>query len=160
MKEIKFRVWDKDDKKMFSLGEALKDELISIDYGDCYLRAEYINVFLMQYTGLKDKNEKEIYEGDVVECVEMHDSNVDENWHDGNPTKIIKWDEKNAMYIYPYDLSYWEVIGNVYQNPELLNERNNKKCKCKCHIRKSTINGKPSKSVYCSECVTKHLLHL
>jgi hypothetical protein len=141
MREIKFRAWDKEQNKMLdkfvlaptspSWGgfpiEEPDDQLLSelikydmrhgdplggqytlIDWSNYYGLSNYI---LMQYTGLKDKNGKEIYEGDIVDVTKC----------DGIPHKLfeIKWDKGG---FYPLTLYYLEcqVIGNIYENPELL----------------------------------------
>lgn len=131
-REIKFRAWNKkekymeivDDLQMFS-----NDLSIGIPSKDYFLRKD--DVELMQYTGLHDKNEKEIYEGDIVllDCY-----NYEEPAFDGE-FKVI-YDDINGMWLL-IDLenkdrdftfgeirSYYkaeiEVIGNIYDNPELL----------------------------------------
>ena len=65
---------------------------------------------LMQYTGLKDKNGVEIYEGDILETF-VNDS----------PIKgAMEWNESAAMWSSFRPLSGFEVIGNIHENPELL----------------------------------------
>jgi len=83
---------------------------------------------LMQYTGLKDKNGKEIYEGDVVEWV----------WENGNIYReVVKWKEipteETSCFGFEFSgdlISKYggrdtvEIIGNIYENPELLETLN------------------------------------
>lgn len=86
----------------------------------------------MQYTGLKDKNGKEIYEGDIIAEWEDGLEKVERyqvKWHgeDGYPAFDIEpnhFEETNALSFYAqngegYEL---EVIGNIYENPELLQQ--------------------------------------
>jgi len=72
---------------------------------------------LMQYTGLKDKNGVEIYEGDIIRCKLQTDKN---HWIAEVKFCIDAWCiglHTLSSYI------YLEVIGNIYENPELLNDK-------------------------------------
>ncbi|SFI02767.1 MULTISPECIES: YopX family protein [unclassified Bacillus (in: firmicutes)] len=110
MREIKFRAWDKV-YKHFHEGDLIREYVI----GEFIDNPEYE---VTQYTGIKDKNCKEIYHKDIV------------RGHD-NVIYIVEWDEKDAMFYYKDpdgneddDLRMsavaFEVIGNIYENPELL----------------------------------------
>ena len=125
MREIKFRAWHKEKKIM---GEVLgidilhKEIFFSNEDVDCYEHTDFKDIELMQYTGLKDKNNKEIYEGDIFHIGSKKILYVVE-WIDcGLKGRQIK----NKSWI---GLDYWkddiEVIGNIYENPELLEENNN-----------------------------------
>lgn len=77
-----------------------------------------------QYTGLKDKNDKEIYEGDVI-------SLRDEEWEDDIIKNVIVKYEPGSFFVYfsGFKYSLWscydydmEIIGNIHENPEILRE--------------------------------------
>lgn len=132
MREIKFRAWDKNDKRIFidpqmidfynkKIGymqyqtEYMPDTSYSIPVG--FEEFEYSE--LMEWTGLYDKNGEEIYEGDIFHIGSKKILYVVE-WIDcglkGRQIKNISW----------IGLDYWkddiEVIGNIYENPELMEE--------------------------------------
>lgn len=114
MREIKFRAWDVLNKKMLSWGEVFDLPAWEIFPGTPEQRAFEV----MQYTGVNDKNGKEIYEGDIFQ------------FSNGNLGEII-WSNlragfdvacSNAM---PEELdrtlaSSCEIVGNIYENKELL----------------------------------------
>jgi uncharacterized phage protein (TIGR01671 family) len=131
MREIKFRAWDKSQNKMYQVRG------INFDNEDLWLKinetqimgANLFEVELMQYTGLKDKNGKEICQGDIVEC------------KCGNTGKTIlrqveyigvsfctkngsfyNQKTKQREYCYIPLKPYVKVVGNIYENPELLKE--------------------------------------
>jgi len=134
MRETKFKVWDKANKRMskpftFSDVRAYDGEhrTIWFETGDDWtveigndlgyaeknyseeMCAEYI---FLQYTGLHSKSGVEIYEGDIMEYFIALIPKGE------NPIRrvIVEWNENNAEYI-----NCWngEVIGNIYENPEL-----------------------------------------
>jgi len=118
MREIKFRAWDTKNKEM------VNDIWIAPHYGWLVMtdndamaereRPERNQWELMQFTGLRDKNGKEIYEGDILEGL-----------------GIVEWvasDCRFGMNIFEElkEVEFWElkpsnleVIGNIYENPEL-----------------------------------------
>jgi len=113
MREIKFRAWDKELKGMLE-----KDDFEDTELED-YIYHSPKQIVLMQYTGLKDRTGREIYEGDVV----RHDSSrvCRVSWFKGE--HYTGWDltALNGKGRAPHPM--WkdlEVIGNVYEHPELL----------------------------------------
>lgn len=146
-REIKFRAWNKANKFMDTVW------LIDWEHGQLAHRAHSVsqleNCILMQYTGLKDKNGKEIYEGDIIKYSfrDVGDTNtrVLEIFNDSVNFKMREifrdyWLEKvdgvlelkhghltkyrdetqYLMGISVPEIYSYEVIGNIYENPELL----------------------------------------
>lgn len=127
MREIKLRVWDKTRKMMFE-AVAYYPTLKSVDviykYKDGV--SNKVNLYgdtfeLMQYTGLKDKNGREIYEGDIIKhCMggSLQDYPSEVIWNDdGGWSPWLEYCRDSYTRV-----SEPEVIGNIYENPELLNK--------------------------------------
>ena len=107
MRDIKFRAWNKRRK-----------EMIFFDlYEHQYEYWDYIKETAMQYTGLKDKNGKEIYEGDVIH----RHLNVyfAVRWSNDTWEAYPKYDNQ-GLYLSASQFIECEVIGNIHENPDLL----------------------------------------
>lgn len=129
MREIKFRAWLKEERKMVNV-ETLFIGINRLCFGnskteDLFFR-DFEEVELMQYTGLKDKNSKEIYEGDIV-LIKLDETST---WY-----KTVVGFKKGAFiadlidkedYVYIFHHGFtgddFEIIGNVYENKNLLEE--------------------------------------
>ncbi len=131
MREIKFRAWDKVDKMM--------DTVVEMHYGTdnklCWIaiprqmtedewqleqrEVDDKDIILMQFTGLLDRNGKEIYEGDIIKslknCMFDEGYEVADVLFQGGAFKYRSVNLKTVV-----DGFKAEVIGNIYENPELL----------------------------------------
>jgi len=115
MRLIKFRVWHPDEWKMYYFEGCFKSmgEWIAYDgYRDT--NSKEASAIWMQFTCLKDINDKDIYEGDVI--------------MKNGIFKVVKWNEGQAGWNIKggYGLSTspkstWEVVGNAYENSDLRN---------------------------------------
>jgi len=131
MREIKFRAWEIDwyNKVLKSTqGRMIQWEDIRDDFAT--VQAQKSKFILMQYTGLKDKNGKDIYEGDLFGKFGGDKERPGEYEIHGQ----IKFDTDFAMFVIELTNGGWmelfdymnnrqnqrEIIGNIYENPELL----------------------------------------
>lgn len=118
MRSIKFRIRNKNNGQWWyfdlwdeDMGKINQDNLDKTTIG--------------QFTGLLDKQGKEIYEGDILQI--NAESNIQLKNH--NYTAIIKWEECNSRFVADDNGGSWhcsrwykdEVIGNIYENSDLLN---------------------------------------
>lgn len=132
MRDIKFRVWDNENKEMLKVQEL---DFESTFYGGrIAIRTDQYNdyfdtedMILMEYTGLKDKNGKEIYEGDIIQYDDIHKG-------------VVEYSEEYAQFILKetgsiadeyealgeFNIKVFEILGNIYDNPELLEEKRKK----------------------------------
>ena len=131
MKELKFRAWDKNEKKMIYDGVIDRDfessTILLVDFdgnlqgymddGVSGLWEHSVDIKdrfeLMQFTNLKDKNGKEIYEGDILRSPANEFFEV--FWNDTAGRWVF-----NGFCFDVENLKFFEVIGNIYENPELL----------------------------------------
>lgn len=136
---MKFRVWVVEENRMIYPGEPYKTDEYCWDYllmtmngevlaytdddggkGGLWEHEYRVKAIPMRYTGLKDINGKDIYEGDIIRV------NIDGKWYVG---EVIF---SNGSFVYRTKEFQWlggftgkdqvEVIGNIYENPELLEE--------------------------------------
>ncbi len=127
---VKFRAWHKPTQLMDDV--VLIDfynEKIGILYADPVMQCEsmqkynFNEVELMQSTGLKDKSGKEIYEGDIIDVgTRIPFLNKIQKDEETNYLKLVPIDERwTESYFTSFeDKSRFEILGNIYENPELL----------------------------------------
>jgi len=127
MENIKFRVFDKVNNEMCEWYELVNNPTL---LRDCLSASDSTRVDIMQFTGLKDKHGKEIYEGDILKHEIIYKSDF------GHPDKDVSnyyevvfgvnilniagfyWKHKTRLlHGSPHD---FEIIGNIHENPELL----------------------------------------
>ena len=145
MRDIKFRAWHKLIKKMINV--YVLDQTVYWDNNNIkrikntsrgwsdrntQITFSLDEIHLMQYTGLKDKNGKEIYEGDILATKSLGEPETDEWGVVDFGYTVCEWEALSFMFskwqpnnekdsVYNWD--YVKVIGNIYKNPELVGEK-------------------------------------
>ncbi|WP_338950778.1 YopX family protein [Fusobacterium nucleatum] len=124
MKELKIKAWLKKEKKMVSIiGIDFNYEYIRYSeddnlFNENYKTAEFKNIELLQFTGLKDNGGQELYEADVIKF----NDGVDDIYG------LISYDDEDGTYRVSYEnitehLSDregdFEIVGNIFENPDL-----------------------------------------
>lgn len=124
-REIKFRIWD---GKTMSKPFKFKDLIYTINddgvhFGDSnHTTFNMKNLVFMQFTKLKDKNGKEIWEGDIIHHGYFKETG-EVRWDERQTAFKILWNDGQKFDLWPVDHNHYEVLGNIYENPELLGSR-------------------------------------
>ena len=126
MREIKFRAWDKKYDDFINDGYIIFNGMIYRDERDFEDGENTNDIELMQYTGLKDKNSVEIYEGDIIKetvlKVASRDGEGIGKYHISEVTfnPYFGFSSVGRIDRIKRGIDELEVIGNIYENPELL----------------------------------------
>lgn len=140
---MNFRAWDKKNNKMLVTygdeGYCDQDSIYDTPWGTfCYAVAQMVgceDYILMQSTGLEDKNGREIFEGDIVKISEVlgkvdfitdiyFDRGAFRYRHDDGSGSVLEMLSTSKVKGYESITQDIEVIGNIYENPELLKINN------------------------------------
>lgn len=104
MREIKFRAWNKDTKTMIDLQKITPLALNDVGQSGLFIPFEK-EIPIMQYTGLKDKHGKEIFEGDILRYEVLNKTYVVEWKNDTHEWKLNNRNQRDKL----------EIIGNIYE---------------------------------------------
>lgn len=116
-REIKFRAWDTIESEGFK-----RPIMYDWDYLKTWEAKSWFQkgVYLMQFTGLLDKNGKEIYEGDILENKKSSKGNFFVKFNVGGYDAVYKGNFTLCLHPVLHEYEGAEIIGNIYSNPDLL----------------------------------------
>lgn len=132
MREIKFRAWDRELKEWTNYSISNIDgtliDFLNKETGFWESDRGGERFVLSQYTGLKNFNEKEIYEGDIVKAVGFSKWIGVAKYSDKNQAFVFECIDKNyrrnIVFMSQFDQAF-KILGNIYENPEMLEETSN-----------------------------------
>jgi len=136
MANLKYRAWDKEFKKMVVVNALVLDEqVIKVTYKNGNVVKEDMKCYdIMQSTSKKDKHGNEIFAGDILKVTDKHEGK--DSW-----LEVVSYSEEKAMFItdeinrdfktpasslyglFDTDLFIVEIVGNVYEQPELVGDK-------------------------------------
>lgn len=129
MREIKFRAWNESNKEFCKDSFAVTNEgkvIVFHTPSSIWETSDFCvtdQLTIIQYTGLKDKNGTEIYEGDILhkDCFWSRFIEFEKGSFVSSPLNKVQYNNRKFYPIGCSDYQDWEVIGNIYENPEMLN---------------------------------------
>ena len=125
----KYRAWDSAKKEMFKDTFAITEsgQVVVVEQESVASSPDYVfvdHLVIMQSTGLKDKNGKEVFVGDIIKCTRgcLHEVYIEKEYggtyFGGMPAVYLKGLREGYAWT-----EHEEIIGNIYENPELLEDK-------------------------------------
>lgn len=125
MRKLKFRAFDLVAKQMLHNVMYCDGAVIHVDDSVNWIPQSRMDgsdcAIVMQFTGILDKNGKEIYEGDII-FNDMSENKASVKWDETIASYTVIDEDSSWLYFHEIfdDLNCYEIIGNIYENPNLL----------------------------------------